>query len=125
MKRIVSVTILLAAAVGLTGSAAWAVESTGKLTKSQVKALIQSAKTPADHRKLAKYYRYEASRLQTEVKDHDEMAAAYDKNPMSHPVPKGQTLGEHCRNLEKYDGEGIKEANEMADMHEEMAKAAK
>jgi hypothetical protein len=123
MKRIVTLMILLAAAIGVTGSTALAVE--GNLTRSQVKALIQTAKTPADHMKLARYYRYEASRLQTEVKDHDEMAAAYDKNPMGHPIPKAQTMGDHCRNLVKYDDEGVKEANEMAAMHEEMAKSAK
>ena len=116
---------LLAAAIGVTGSTAWAAESAGKLTKSQVKALIVTAKTPADHMKLAKYYRYEAGMLQTEMNDHNEMAAAYDKNPSGHPVPKAMTLGDHCRNLVKGDMDAIKEANEMADMHEEMAKNAK
>jgi hypothetical protein len=122
MKRIVTVMILLAA--GLVGSI-WAVEPSGKLTKSQVMSLIQTAKTPADHMKLAKYYRYEANRLEADVKEHEEMASAYDKNPMAHPIPKGQTLGDHCRNLVKYYGEGVKDANEMAAMHDEMAKSAK
>jgi hypothetical protein len=88
MKRIVTVTILFAAAVGLIGSSALAVEPAGNLTKSEVRVLIQTAKTPADHAKLANYYRYEATRLQAEVKDHEAMAAAYDKNPMGHPIPK-------------------------------------
>lgn len=125
MKRIVTVMMLLAAAVGLTGLTSWAVEPAGNLTKSQVKALIQTAKTPADHMKLANYYRYQANKLQGELKDHEEMAAAYDKNPMGHPIPKGQTLGDHCRNLTKYIGDEAKEASEMAAMHEEMAKNAK
>jgi hypothetical protein len=125
MKRIVTVTILFAAAVGLIGSSALAVEPAGNLTKREVKTLIETAKTPADHAKLANYYRYEATRLQAEVKDHEAMAAAYDKNPMGHPIPKGQTLGTHCRNLMKDISEEAKEASEMATMHEELARNAK
>jgi hypothetical protein len=125
MKQTVTVMILLAAAVGVIGSNAWAVEPAAELTKSQVKALIQTAKTPADHMKLAAYYRHEANGLQIEMKNHEEMAAAYDKNPSSHPIPKWPTLGVHCRNLVKSYGESINEANQMAVLHEEMAKAAK
>ena len=87
--------------------------------------MIETAKTPADHMKLANYYRLEADKLKAEVKDHEEMAAAYDKNPAGHPVPKGQTLGAHCRNLVKDISDEAKHANEMATMHEEMAKGAK
>ena len=93
-----------------TAAAAWAVET---------------AKTPADHMKLANYYRSEVARLQAEVTDHQEMAAAYDKNPAGHPIPKGQTLGTHCRNLVKDITHEAKEATEMATMHEAMAKVAK
>jgi hypothetical protein len=125
MKRMITLVILLAAAIGVTTATALAVEPVGKLTKSQVKALILAAKTPADHMKLANYYRYEANRLQAEVKEHEEMAAAYDKNPSAHPVPKGQTLGDHCRSLVNTYAEGVKEANEMANVHEEMARNVK
>src|SRR6266700_2530891 len=98
MKRMMTVMILLAAGVGVTSSTAWGVEPAGKLSKSELITLIQTAKAPADHMKLAKYYQYEATRLEADVKEHGEMAAAYDKNPMAHPIPKGQTLGDHCRN---------------------------
>lgn len=125
MKQKLTVLILLAVAACVTGSTAWAVEPAGKLTKTQLMSLIRTAKTPADHMKLANYYRYEANRLEADVKEHEGMAAAYDKNPMAHPIPKGQTLGDHCRNLMKYYGEGASDANAMAAMHEEMAKAAK
>ena len=125
MKRITNVMILVTAAIGLLGTSALAIEPAGNLTKTELKTLIGTAKTPADHTKLANYYRYQASVLQAEVKDHEEMAAAYDKNQMGHPIPKGQTLGTHCRNLVKYIADEAKEANEMATMHEEMAKNAK
>jgi len=40
MKRIVTVMMLVGAAIGLAGSTAWAVEPAGNLTKSELKALI-------------------------------------------------------------------------------------
>jgi hypothetical protein len=122
MVKIFSVAFLLGASLG---SSAWAVEPSTNLSRSELKTLIQTATTPADHTKLANYYRTEAMRLQAEVKDHEEMAASYDKNPAGHPVPKGQTLGAHCRNLAKDISAEAKEASAMATMHEEMAKAAK
>jgi hypothetical protein len=122
MNRMFSAVILLGAAFG---SSVWAVEPANSLSRSELKTLIQTAKTPADHMKLANYYRAEAIRLQAEVKAHEEMAASYDKNPAGHPVPKGQTLGAHCRNLVKDIADEAKQANEMATMHEEMAKGAK
>ncbi len=125
MKRIVTVVLLLAVAMGVTSSTAWAVEPQGKLSKARLHSLIVNAKTPADHQKLANYYRYEASTLQASVKEHEEMAADYDKNPVMRPLPKFPNFGEHCRNLVKSYSEGVKEANEMAAMHEEMANAAK
>jgi len=120
MKRMVAVMILLGTAVAI-----WAVEPVNTLTKSELKSLIQTAKTPEDHMKLANYYRAEAMRLEAEVRDHEEMAGLYDKNPAGHPIPKGQTLGTHCRNLVKDITDEAKEATEMATMHEEMAKGAK
>jgi len=124
MKRMMSVMMLLAIAVGATVSVS-AVEPAGKLSKSELKTLIQTAKTPADHLKLASYYRYEASTLAADIKEHQEMAAAYDQNPSLKALPKGQTLGDHCRSLVRYLGEDLKEANEMVTIHEEMAKAAR
>jgi hypothetical protein len=122
MKRIAVVTTLLAAAVGLAATTALAVEPAGNLTKSELKTLIETAKTPADHARLAEYYHFQAGVLQAEIKDHEEMAAAYDKNPAGHPIPKGQTLGAHCRNLVKDLRDEAKEANAMATIHDEMAR---
>ena len=122
MKRMMTIVMLLTAAVGIT---ALAVEPAGKLSKSEVKSLIQTAKTPADHLKLASYYHYEATTLTADIKEHQEMAVAYDQNPALKALPKAQTLGDHCRSLVRYLGEDLKEANEMAAIHEEMAKEAK
>lgn len=123
MKRMISVVILIAAAIGIT-STAWAVEPAGKLSKKEVNSLILSAKSPADHTKLANYYRFEASQKEVEVKEHEEMAASYDKNPVMRPS-KGAKMGDQCRSMVKNLRDAAKEATEMAAMHDAMAKAAK
>ena len=48
-----------------------------QLTKKQAKALAATAKTPADHMRLAAYYKLEADRLDAEAKDHDDLAQVY------------------------------------------------
>jgi hypothetical protein len=93
------------------------------LTKQEVKDLIKTAKTPGDHTKLARYYLYEADKLKSEAKDHDEMGAEYAQNPSAHPVPKWPKFGQHCKDLSGYYAKAAKEAEKMATMHEEMAKA--
>jgi hypothetical protein len=116
---------LVALAVALSASGARAAESTAPLTKQQVKALIKTAKTPEDHMKLARFYWYEADRLKSEAKDHEEMEADYAANPSNHPVPKWPTLGQHCKDLSADYRKAAAEAEQMASLHEEMAKAAR
>jgi hypothetical protein len=98
--------------------------SNAPLTKQQVKALIKTAKTPEDHMKLARYYWYEADRLKSEAKDHEEMEADYAQNPSAHPVPKWPTLGQHCKDLAADYAKAAGEAEQMASLHEAMAKTA-
>jgi hypothetical protein len=51
------------------------------------------------------------------------MAAAYENNRAA--LPKSPTPVDHCRNLVRFLTEGMNEANQMAEMHEEMAKNVK
>ena len=96
-----------------------------KLSRQQLKSLISSAKTPADHQRLGAYYRDEAARLNAKQREHEEEAAEYYKDPSRHPGPKYPTLGQHCRDLAGYYGVAAKKALTMADMHEALALEAK
>lgn len=125
MKRIVTVMFLMTAAVGFTTTSAWAIEPARALKPSQVKALIQNAKTPGDHLRLAAHFRFEEARYQADVKEHQEMAIDYAENTIQHPLPKWPTLGAHCKTLVTLSQESAKEAGEMAAMHEEMARQAR
>ncbi len=85
------------------------------LNPKQLEALIANAKTPADHEKIAAYYRQEAARLKNDAEMHRVDAGIYGKGP-------GLL---HCTNLARLDEEAAKEASSLAAMHEKMAKEAK
>lgn len=82
-------------------------------TKQQLTALLKTANEPADHLRIAAYYKREASRLKEEAELHRAWASIYGK---------GSGLA-HCDNLAKLDAEAAKEAAVLAAMHENLAKA--
>jgi hypothetical protein len=99
------------------------------ITKKEFKTLLKTAKEPVEHRKIAEYYRHEAARLTASAKEHQELAEVYAKNP---PFPAmeaklGDAFGQgapHCRRWAEWSTKQAKEAEALAAMHEEMAKAA-
>jgi hypothetical protein len=58
---------------------------TQTLTKKELKALAASAKTTADHERIAEYYRSEANRLEAKQREHEQQLAEYYKNPVRYP----------------------------------------
>ncbi len=121
------------AATALVGGALFAplssdAQTAGKLLgKKQLADLVASAKTAADHRKLAAHYRAVAAKHEAEATEHAELAAKYKSNPTisdmkrpNAPDTASQWLAyaEHCR-------KAAKTMSEMAAMHEEMAKNMK
>lgn len=109
--------------------AAMATENKPVLTKKQLKVLLRTAKEPPEHRKIAEYYRQEAQRLTASSKEHAELAAIYQKNPpfpameAKHGTSFGQGVS-HCRRWAELDAEQAREAEAVAVLHEDMAKAA-
>jgi len=99
------------------------------ITKKEFKTLLKTAKEPVEHKKIAAYYRQEAARLTASAKEHEELAEVYAKNP---PFPAleakhGTAFGlgaSHCKRWAELSAEQAKEADALATMHEEMAKAS-
>lgn len=99
------------------------------ISKKELKTLLKNAKEPVEHRKIAEYYRQEAQRLTASSKEHSELAEIYAKNP---PFPAmeakhGTAFGQgapHCKRWAELDAEQAKEAEALAALHEDMAKAA-
>jgi hypothetical protein len=98
------------------------------ISKKEFKALLKTAKEPSELRKIAEYYRLEAQHLSASSKEHTEMAEFYTKNP---PFPRaleskhGDTVmgASHCRKWAQLNAEEAKEAESLAALHEDMAKA--
>ncbi len=98
------------------------------ISKKEFKTLLKTAKEPVEQRKIAAYYRQEAARLTTSAKEHEELAAVYEKKP---PFPAleakhGSSVEgvSHCKRWAELSAEQAKEALALADMHEAMAVAA-
>lgn len=96
------------------------------LTKKQATALAATAKTRADHMKLAAYFKLEADRLDAEASEHEELAKNYRLNPAM--TGGGKSGGntqirtfEHCDAAAKSLREAAKATRELATEHEQMA----
>jgi len=101
-----------------------AAENSEKLSMKELKVLIATAKTPAEHRRIAAYYHHQANDLK--AKDHEEMAAIYLKQPLSFEgkFPYGTVGYSHCRTFADLFAKQAKEAEALASLHEDIAKAA-
>lgn len=91
--------------------------------KKDLKEAIATAKTSDDHRRIAEYFKREADRLETEAKDHAELATAYRKSPTSHEQKhpmSGPTAG-HCDWLAQRYKTMAQKTRELATMHTKMA----
>ena len=95
-------------------------EKSVKLSHKQLTDLIKTAKEPADHEKLAAYYRQEAARMRQESKDHADIARAYGTSK-----PSNLNAAPHCDTLAKLFDDSAKEYDSLAAMHESMANPAK
>ena len=125
MRRSISVLSLL---VALTISFAVYGQSapqpkTDKLTKHQLLSLIATAKTPTEHLRLAQYYEAQAKYYLAQSSLHQEMAAAYRKNP---PISGKYSINSanHCDFFAQSFKEDATKMQELANMHEQMAKDA-
>jgi hypothetical protein len=98
-------------------------------TRKELVTLLKTAQEPPEHRRIAAYYRQEAVRLNQAAKEHSELAAIYQQHP---PFPAieakhGASFGQgasHCEKFTKLATEQAKEAEALAALHEDMAKAA-
>jgi hypothetical protein len=106
-----------------------AAEAKSDINKKELKVLIASAKTPAEHARIAAYYHQQANHLAASAKEHAAMADVYAKNPTFAALESklGFAFGQgasHCRHWAQLEDEQAKQAEALAAEHDEMAKAA-
>lgn len=97
------------------------------LSHRKLKKLIENANRSEDHERLASYYCDQASRLLQKSKEEEERAAYYDAHPLEWSAWKNHMLGKastYYRRLAKRYAKQAVEADALALIHEQMAKAA-
>lgn len=129
-SRLQAVLVIIALALAPFASVYPAAAQTKSTTisKKELKVLLKTATEPADHQKIAAYYRQEAARLTASSKEHAQLAETYAKT-VPHPMVSkhGDLFGQgapHCKKWAELQAEEAKEAEALATLHEDMAKAA-
>jgi hypothetical protein len=90
---------------------------------ADIDQMIATAKTPADHEAIAKWYDDQAAEAQKKADEHKKMGEEYKKALGG--VGSKTHFHEHCEALVKNYTAEAKEYRALAAAHREMAKAAK
>jgi hypothetical protein len=89
----------------------------------EVKTLMQSAKTAADHEALAAHYEEDAKMLEEKAEEHKKILSDYRAKPYLYG--KGYIgFDVHCERLIDLYTRSAEESLEMAKMHRQMAEGA-
>ena len=126
MKRLLgifSILVALTVAIPAMGQSASQAKP-DKLSNHELLSLIATAETPADHLRLARYYQSQANYYLEQSKLHEEMGAAYMKNPLLMSSKWRRGTVDHCNYFARTLKETATKMQELANMHEQMAKDA-
>ncbi|HLH36360.1 MAG TPA: hypothetical protein VKX41_16940 [Alloacidobacterium sp.] len=124
MKRTVSIFSVLSLALIMTVAAlGQAPTKPEHLSKHQLNTLIAIASTPAEHRRIAQYYRAKAQDYLTQSKEHEQMLAAYNANPSRGGKSRAVFI-DHCESYSQYFKDMAVKSQGLATLHERMAKEA-
>ncbi len=94
------------------------------LSKKQLAALVACAKTPAEHERIAAYYRAEYERLQAEADQHADMAGRFLSNPATNNDKSARGTVSHCVSMERNLRSKSAQARAIAEEHKRLARAA-
>ena len=94
------------------------------LSKSELKSLVANAETKAEHERIAQYFDAEATKYETEAKDHSELAVVYQKSTPSAKIPGPSQTFNHCDSLSKSLQKAADDARALAAEHRGMEKEA-
>lgn len=119
-----SLAVVLALAAFVSASAATQPSAPAKLSKQQLQSLIASAKTSADHERIAEYYEAAAQRDLAQATEHEQMAQQFKQNSLV-SSPKFVTGSvNHCEYLVKSLRQNAAKLEALARDHEQMAQRA-
>ncbi len=126
MKRTITIlSLLLALTVAAFAQAAPSQQVKPEhLSNRQLNTLIATAKTPAEHRRIAQYYQAKAQDYLAQAREHEQMVAAYKANSsLSTNKNRASTIS-HCEYFSQTFKELAVKSQELGQLHEQMAKEA-
>jgi hypothetical protein len=125
MKRLL-VTLSFVLALTFTSSLfAQSPATTKELSEKQVVALIASAKSPADHERIAQYYDARSKSYLAQATEHQQMAVAYKANTATNNSKFATGTVNHCEYLAKSFQSHARHMQELAQLHQDMARGAR
>jgi hypothetical protein len=129
MKRTFAVLSVLSLAVVMTFASVAQTPSTLQpkpehLSKQQLNTLIATAKTPVEHERIAKFYELTAQDYKAQALEHEAMIAAYKANSSLSTNKNQASTINHCEYFVTTFKEMAVKSQELAQLHEQMAKDA-
>jgi hypothetical protein len=125
MKRtIVILSSIFVFAVLALASVAQAQPNAEKLSKHDLQSLVASAKTPAEHNRLAQYYSAQAQDYLAQSKEHEQMAEQYKANALTSSSKYAAGTVNHCAYLAKSFKASAAQMQVLSQEHAAMAKEA-
>jgi hypothetical protein len=91
------------------------------LSKHQLSELIATAKTPAEHQRIAKFYQSQAQDYLAQSKEHAREAEQAKNNPMRNSNKAVFSTVNHCEYLARKFSDLASKSQELARQHEQMA----
>jgi hypothetical protein len=119
--RLVAVGLLV---LGMSGSVSAQPSPQDHLSKKELKALLASASTSADHEKLARHFQAKAATLDEDAAEHEELAVVYRTPPPSSKGVPPVRWEQHCKSVATSLRKAAAEARKLADGHKKMAQEA-
>jgi len=95
-----------------------------KLSKQQLQSLIATAKTPAQHERIAQYYEAKAQSDLAQSKEHAQMAAEFKANNVTSSAKFANGTVNHCEYLAESFKKDAAKMEALAAQHEQMAERA-
>lgn len=94
------------------------------LSRHQLETLIATAKTPAEHQRIAQYYEAKAQDYLAESKEHEQMLGAYDRNSSPSVRRHRPYTTYHCQYFVESYKKMASKSQELAQLHQQMAREA-
>jgi superoxide dismutase len=98
--------------------------SSDNLSKQQLLSLISSAKTPAEHIRIAQYYGAKAQDYLAQSKEHAQMAEQFKSNSLTSSAKFSAGTVNHCEFLAQNLKQKAEQMQKLAAEHEQMAREA-